>query len=415
MQSIRILCAAITSIFALSACDPNFETTAQKCRTGQASTVIVGVPSYEVQADEDEYRLYLERTLELMEPSEVLDAEEQAALDFVRSEINAYLDYVQTGGSVTSATNPVDYLESLVATTDPDKEIEAFVIAKNQLAQGIADDDDFCSYTNPNIILTDGSADANVIAYAELSMSYDPFNRIVQQSILVADQSEDLGSSATRQTVPYVGFFQALPQNYTARGYTEPEVRQFIANSATDSFASLSFDEGTDTKLGQVLLDYRNEFCDTDSTSSDTGDFADCGVGITTRVPAKTDCSKETNKLAENTFDLTPTVTGKKRLRVEADFTTGEVRIYVSSYQEAIYDSDDTTIIEDPTDCEKQAVLDELAAATPGVGVRLTLIPDSNFDIVYETDSDGNQVLDSNGDPIVESEPTPAFSYQGTL
>ncbi|KZY68525.1 hypothetical protein [Oleiphilus sp. HI0066] len=96
----------------------------------------------------------------------------------------------------------------------------------------------------------------------------------------------------------------------------------------------------------------------------------------------------------------------------------GEVRIYGSTYNEAIYASDGTTVIENPTDCEKQAVLDALALIDPdktaAEGVRLTFVPDTNYDITYQTDADGQPVLDENGLQIIDSEPTPLYTYQGT-
>jgi hypothetical protein len=97
---------------------------------------------------------------------------------------------------------------------------------------------------------------------------------------------------------------------------------------------------------------------------------------------------------------LDDTLNDLKRIRLETDYETQEVRIYASEYNEAIYDSDGTTEIHDPTNCEKQAVLDELAALTPGVGVRLTVIEDPNYDLIY--DDDGNITT------------TPLYTFTGT-
>jgi hypothetical protein len=406
MHSISKLTALLAASAVLSACDPVYQTTTEQCALNQDAAVILGVPSYQVNAGADEYKLYLEDTILGLEPATPpLGAEEDAAFQFVKTTIDHYLDYADTAGVVTSATNPLDFLESVVATTDPNIEIEAFVIAKQQIAAGISADDGFCTYTNDNIVLTDGSPDVNVIAYAELGLSYDPFQGIVQQSILISENSTDLDNSGTRQTVPYVGFFQAIPSDFKAVGFTEAQVRQSILRDGSD-FASLSFDDGRDTKLGQLLLDYSNTICDQTSTSASISDYDDCPVGTVTRAPAKTQCAAEANKIEVHSFDLSPSHAGLKRLRVEANYTTGEVEFYASAYREAIYDSDDTTPILDPTDCEKQAVLDELALATPGVGVILTTIPDPNYDIKFD--------VDANGDPT-EVLPTPILSYTGTV
>jgi hypothetical protein len=426
MQNFSKLSALFASAFLLSACEPAFETTAQKCAAGQDIQVVIPAPDpkFQIFTDADEYPLYLREAIETMAPSSVLSAEEQAAKDFIDQQISDFLSYDKSGDLVTGARNPLDFLESIVSTTDPGVEIEAFAIAKNQVAQGIADDDDFCSYQNDDIRIVDTDADATTLAFAELAMSYNPFTRIVQQSIIVAEQREDLESSASRESVPFIGFYQALPENFKANGFTQPEVRQLIANNGS-GFARLSFDDGEDTELGQLLLDYNNEYCDTDRTNDDPSTWEDCPSGTTTRVPS-TDvggaCDAEANKLEEHSFDLNSVHTDLKRLRVEVDYTSnkaGEVRIYISEYREAIYGADanglnQSIIIKDPTDCEKQAVLDLLADANPGVGVRLTFVTDTGYDITYETDADGEPVLDSDGNQIISAEPIPAYTYQGT-
>ncbi|KZY83465.1 hypothetical protein A3742_07020 [Oleiphilus sp. HI0071] len=268
MQNFSKLSALFASAFLLSACEPAFETTAQKCAAGQDIQVVIPAPDpkFQIFTDADEYPLYLREAIETMTPSSVLSAEEQAAKDFIDQQISDFLSYDKSGDLVTGARNPLDFLESIVSTTDPGVEIEAFAIAKNQVAQGIADDDDFCSYQNDDIRIVDTDADATTLAFAELAMSYNPFTRIVQQSIIVAEQREDLESSASRESVPFIGFYQALPENFKANGFTQPEVRQLIANNGS-GFARLSFDDGEDTELGQLLLDYNNEYCDTDRTN----------------------------------------------------------------------------------------------------------------------------------------------------
>lgn len=434
MQHFSKLSALFASAFLISACDPAFETTAQKCAAGQDIQIVIPAPDpkFQVLADADEYPLYLRETIETMAPLGVLSAEEQAAKDFIDDQINDFLSYDKAGALVTGSRNPLDFLESIIATTDSNVEIEAFAIAKNQVAQGIADDDDFCSYQNDNIRIVDTDADATTLAYAELAMSYNPFTRIVQQSIIVAEQREDLESSASRESVPFIGFFQALPEKFKAKGYTQPEVRQLIANNGS-GFARLSYDDGEDTDLGQLLLDYNNEYCDTDRTDDDPSTWTDCPGGTTTRVPS-TDvggaCDAEANKLEEHSFDIVGTpYANLKRLRVEVDYlddadigddALGQVRFYLSEYREAIYGADanglnQSIIIQDPTDCEKQAVLDLLADANPGVGVRLTSVIDTGYDITYVTDADGEPVLDDDGNQVILAEPIPAYTYQGTV
>ena len=79
-------------------------------------------------------------------------------------------------------------------------------------------------------------------------------------------------------------------------------------------------------------------------------------------------------------------------------------------------------VIINPTRCEQQAVLDDLDElvtdeernAAGFQGVRLTLIEDPNYDVKYELDEDGNQKRDDDGNLIVDVEPTPVFTFQGT-
>ena len=408
-------------------CIADNATTPPACGQDQDLEIVIPVPEpkYQTAVDSDEYELYLRQTIEVMAPATTLAGEDAVAKTFVDTQIDNFLEYQKSGSIVTGATNPLDFLEAIIDTTDPNQEVEAFKTAKQQVARGIADDD-FCAYTNDDIRLVDTSADANTLAFAEVSISYNPFSKIVQQSTLITSVRDDLNTSEARANVPYVGFYQALPQNFKAVGYSEPEIRQAIIND-TSGFAQLAFDQGADTKLGQILLTYNNEHCDDNRAGKEIANWADCPSGTATRAPSNEVggvCDAEANKIKENSFDLNASNTGLKRLRVEVDYfddaddatdAAAQVRFYASTYREAIYASDGTTIIEDPTDCEKQAVLDELAALTPGVGVRLILVPDPNYDIEYQTDTNGDAVLDFDGNQVILNEPTPTVVYQGTV
>jgi len=439
MPHIFKLSAALASAFLLSACDPAFKTTAQKCAEGQELEILISVvdPKYQVLANDpnNDYELYLRKALETMVPdTPLVDADEIAAKAFVDSKIESFLDYsfdaINTN-EVSDATNPVDFLENIIASTDPLIEVESFTRAKALTAQAVADGDDSCSFVNSNIRLVDGnSVDLDDIGYGEFSLRYDPFTEIVQQSIIFTEVASDLDSSESRATIPYAGFFQAQAKNFKAEGFTSPDVRQLIANNDL-KYEQLSFDEGTDTELGQIILDYNNDYCDVEPTETTDADgntslvYDDCTAGVPTRAPSTEVggvCDNEANKYSDYSFDLSPSHTNLKRLRVEVDYTTtkyGEVRIYGSQYREAIYAADGTTEIHDPTPCEKQAVLDQLFDALPEEeketgGVRLTSVSDANYDITYQDlDMDGEDDLDSDGNRI-EIEPTPLYTYQGT-
>ena len=408
---------AVLGALLVSACDPAFETTADLCASGQNSAVIVGldfsdpnVSPYTVVATRDSgsYMLYLQDILEAAEPDAgvTLSADEQAAMDtikgFINDEDKFNLAYEQAAGVVTQATNPLDFIESLIASTDDAVVIGAFEAAKNQIAAGISTDDGFCIYRNNNIRFVDENADDKL--FAEMSLTYDPFTSIVQQNIIMTEVLDELNDANERATAPYIGFYQANASDFVSQGYSATILRQAILNNS-DGTQSLVLDDGNDNDLGQAELSTINSFC-LDSEDAVTT----CPGGTVTRAPVKSQCdgsdpdgTDETGQNQERTIDLNGSLTGLKRIRLETDFsqTPPLVRVYASDYNEAIYDSDGTTVLKDPTNCEKQAVLDELAAASPGEGVRLTIVEDPNYDV--RRDEDNNVI-----------EPTPAYSFNGT-
>lgn len=403
----------VVSIPLISACDvigdPAHETIAEICANGATSSVTVGldftdpdVSPYIVEASRegDDYRLYLHDIFEAAQPgpSVTPDAQAQLAMDYFYDVLNEEADdkfglgYVIEAGLVTQSANPLDYIESRMADTS----IGAFSDARRQIQEGIQVDDGFCVYSNRNIRFVD--QDSNSVLFSELALSYDPFNQVIQQSFLLSEVKSDLSSSIARQNMPYFGFQQADPEDYETKGFYPTILRQALLNTP-DGYTNVVMDDGNDNNLGQVEISTRNTFC-TDEDDNNTT----CEMGIDTRVPAKTQCTEgdddETGQNQIRVLDINDDYPEAKRLRVETDYENQEVRIYISNYVEAIYDSDGTTPIYDPTNCEKQAVLDELADMDPGNGVRLTVIEDPFFDITY--DDDGNL------------ETTPVYTFTGT-
>lgn len=416
--------AVLASTLALSACDPAFETIADFCATGQGSPVVIGLnfsdpnnSPYRLTASRESgaYTFYLQDILEAATPATGVTLT-QSQLDamaglrgFINDRDKFNLGYEEAGGVVTATTNPLDFLESIIARTDPNTIVGAFQAAKNQIARGIASDDAFCSYRNSSIRFVDENAGNKL--FAEYSLSYDPFNNTVTQGLVASELQTEISTITNRlEVASFTGGYNMAPSKFEANGFVFPTVRQARLNNS-DKTQSMLIDDNTDLNIGIVRISTSNDFCRVKegeaSEGQTVGDVTACPAGTATRLPAKDQCNGvadgSTNETGTNqlrTIDLDATRTGLKRIRLETDYATSEVRVYVSDYVEAIRDSDGTTIIKDPTRCEQQAVLDELAAANQGQGVRLTAVPDTGFDI---TTVDG-------GDDI---QPIPAFTFTG--
>ncbi|MDX1452598.1 MAG: hypothetical protein R3183_08560, partial [Oleiphilaceae bacterium] len=292
---------------------------------------------------------------------------------------------------------------------------------RDQMARAIAADDDFCDYTNRNFVVSKGPDENNIEEqlFVEFSLSYSPFTRIVQQAVLATRTQEALLSSQERATAPFVGFWQASPESFTAEGYTPPILRQAIMNN-TDETEIFNLDDGFDTRLGVMEFIIKDQVCYPNDDAEKPGDLQACDDGVQTRSVQKNECTGdpeddadegETNKIAYNSFNVNSSNDDVKRVRVETDYVAQQVRIYFSPYIEAIEnphkEDGEPDVIYDPTDCEKQAVFDELVEANGGdrTGISLPVVGDTNYDITFTGDDDNLQ----------EVEPTPAIVYQGQL
>ncbi len=410
MHSTKYTLCTLATVLLLSACDPDYLSTADLCANIPESPVSIGVSDFSVSAGTSDYKLYLEDILFAYEPADesTLTTDQLAARDFVDAKLASYLDYTVTNeGVVTQANNPLDFIEELIATTDAGRTIGVFEEAKEKMARAIAADDDFCSYTNRNIVVENTTTSENL--YVDFDTSYNPFTRIVQQSVLITQSQEALLSARDRATAPFVGFFQANPDDFQVSGYTPPYLRQAIMNDAS-KIESFSIDDGFDTRLGVMEFIIQDEICYPNDEAESPEDLQACDAGVTTRPvhpDAAAECSGEDGKIAQNFFYINDNFPQVKRLRVETDYVTQEVRVYVSEYIEAIENADGSRVINDPTDCEKQAILDQLAEANPDTttGVRLTVVEDPEYDVIFEGE----------GENRTRTEPTPndIGIYQG--
>ena len=396
-------------------------------------------------------------------------ADELEAIQFIIDKANQFLGYEINNGKVTSANNALDFLESLIAATDENETILTFVNAKNNVAKAIANEDSVCNYRNKAIeIVEEQQIEPGIFktistVNAQLDINYNPFNSgdddNVDQVILLSlnepiDDQVDNNQEAQKLLKSFNGFQRISASDFNAIGISPPEVRQLTV-SEEETNQTFFFDDDFDTlKLGQIVINQFNTIC-----RDDEGEPTTCPEGTVTREPEHPACKgdaelrnwlqgkcpdvasdsrqrhpacpsdggpaeeaiaeDETGQVKVNNFTVVSDfdkLENIQRYRLESDYPNNEIRIYASKHAEAILragaDPDDydptADVIYNPTNCEQQAVLDDLAYLekdNPDFdGVRLTLIEDPNYDVIEADEEDG--------EPI---EPEPIFSFQGTV
>jgi len=432
MNSMKYTVLALASVFTLLSCTPSHETTAGLCESNQNNSVSSnhisfkllvdsnGVVSKEEQdlensseQDDNEYKLYLQDVLNALPrtstevnistPDEGVQLTEEQTTKAIESMINLFnkagLNYtVNEDGVVTSADNPIDFIEYLITSTDDEEKIQAFVDAKKQMAAGIKADDDFCAYRNTKIqlnLVEEDEDDKNKIntlreVFAELRMRYDPFNLTFDQNIILADNITVLDSAiARRDQTPFVGFYRSDPEDFKAKGFTPPTDR-FSSLNSSDNTEIYHIDDDFDDKLGQLEFITFDDFCYKKKTKNGKLKLDDNGNEIIKLDdddnPITTDCHPSIfNKLCylEESID-----TGEK--------DDDENPIYETT-QTYIEDCDDAQF--DPVDAIKVCKIELYDGLGNPVEIDVPLL-----------DDDGNEVLDDDGEPIVNKE-----TKQGTI
>lgn len=215
---------------------------------------------------------------------------------------------------------------------------------------------------------------------------------------------------------------------YTRNG-TTPTIDTLINNGETLEINNNAFAIADATViLDEQALLINSSTAQTVTESGSTFSVVECDDDVVTIEPIRDECDggvdedgnplpDERNRRESRTFDLNNEHTDIKRLRVETDFSANEVRVYVSTYKERILDADldqdpETSTaaqLDDPSRCEKQAILTALSELNPDEGVSLTLVPDPGYDLVYTENSAGETVLDE------ENAPIPAYTLTGTV
>jgi hypothetical protein len=450
------------STLGLISCTPSFQTTAEKCSTYSPVTLpteaTVDNSEFKVLADRtsNNYKLHLEDALNSLnlenlksksEEGETspISEDERAAIQFVLDKAKEKMGYVIKNGKVESASNPLDYVESLFAATDEAEVIQTFVDAKRNLAQAISSDNSTCSYINPsiNLIIEDPnipSNENNVIktVNTQLSLNYNPYSKgenkdTVDQIFLISLYDEpiiDLDISK-RKAKSFSGITRIADTEFKAEGASLPKIRQI---NYSDSFINETFffdDDFSELKLGQLVTTLFNATCKDETT----GEEIACTDPGTTRIPQHDACNggvddegndqtDENNKYQEKYLPVVaghPVLDKVQRLRLEVDYPKNEIRLYASNYAEKILTAEGGTIT-NPTRCEQQAVLTDLDKLVTDEernnpdfeGVRLTLVGDPNYDLIEIVDTEGKPVLDEDGNPTYY-EPNAIFVFEGTV
>lgn len=491
--------AAITSLAVmLSACDPDYQDTGNICAANETVSVRSTVPSFEIDTTLGDYKPYFADIYAAMQladgealqddPTDPADpnyvdnpmtaVEKQALIDSILDIVNSYMGYTLNSvtGSIESANNPLDYIDSLVATTDPGLQIGLFQTAKDQVASGIKANDGYCSFRNYNIKFdkTDRSEELSVTPFG---LYYEPFRGSLQQETIVS-QIFNPDDEANKSVMTYGGVSFLDGSIFKANGFNEPDIRrEALVSDESQSTSFLISDRYTNKLFEQFedqvdhigIVQYINTNTECEANEDTDGNITGytCPNGATIRPVTKTACEgganpndenwttiDETNRYQINSFDLgsNPRLQDLKRVAIETDYDTQEVRIYVSKYNRAIYDSDGTTLIIDPTSCERQVIQDEIQEMARLAGndeaaidalplpeyviaaykARLAdndpnaidaisppiTIEDPNYDPVnvYERDPDtGEYITDANNNVVfVETiEPTPIISFTG--
>lgn len=462
---VKSLAIISVSSLGLISCTPTFQTTAQKCATYTPATLptkaTIDNSEFKVLANStnNDYKLHLEDTLNSLKDLEstignstALSDDEQAAIDFILTKAHEKMGYVVENGDVVSASNPLDYIESLFAATDPDEVIGTFVDAKRNLAQAISKADSECSYSNPNInlIVEDEnipSTENNIVktVNTQLSLNYSPYSKgenkdTVDQIFLISLYDEPIVDLdiARRKAKSFSGFTRIAGTEFKASGPSLPKVRQINYSDSLKN-ETFFFDDDFDTlKLGQLVTTYFNGRC----KDEDTGEEITCTDPGTTRIPQHDACNggtdpesgqaqtDETGLYQNNYFTVVEghsSLAKVQRLRLEVDYPTNKIRLYASSYAEKILRAGkdvndpnfdpDTDTITNPTRCEQQAVLTdifELEKDEEGFnGARLTFVEDPNYDLIEKVDINGEPILDNDGNKQYH-EPTPTFIFNAT-
>ena len=466
MKLLRNTLVGLSTLSVLFACTPTFQTTSELCQAYLPTRQIAQNYEVDAKSSDTDYKLYFQDFLNSFKDLQsksvdengntvlsALSSEEVAVRDFIFEKINEELKYsVDEEGNVESANNPLDYMASLIATTDSDKLVQTFVEAKQQMANAIAKDDGHCAYSNEQIEFIRENDDFSILDFfnASLDLTYIPSafvdtEHTVSQDIVISfDETPD---SDEEINIQFSATDFISPENFLASGFSEARQQQVgVTNVNTPSTLTINENYLT-TKVGTLGYSVPNEEC-----LDDEGSITQCPDGSITRPVAHPKCADgidsdadspsneqyedeadETDTRILNTFTIVESneaLKDLKRLKVEIDYPNSEIRVYVSKFIDAIYKaldddgnpiaqgSDNPTpstdqLIFDPTRCETGNVEKELSDLNDGAVAVATVYEDPDYEYITQTDENGDAIIDDEGFEVT-STPTPLFIFQGT-
>lgn len=471
MKGIRHSIAAIASVSILASCTPSHQTTEQLCFSNLPT--LQAIQSNEVVNDEivGGYEPYFQdffNSFKNLQSKSIdtngnvvlsdLSAEEIAVRDFIFEQINKDMDYsFDSEGNVTSANNPLDFVASLIATTDSSKLVQSFVEAKQQMASAISKDDGHCTYRNEQIqfIREDDSLNILDSFSVALDLAYIPSalagpDNKVDQTIIVS-YDEDPNSSDD-EVKTFAGADRIIPENFVASGFSQAKQRQINLTQVSPPQVTFLDEDYLDTKIATFSYAVLNEVC-TDGT--DDNNIVTCPAGSTTKpvehpacndgidedgidgnINLRYDEADESNTRLLHDFTIgdgsIDALNNIKRIKVEVDYPNNEIRVYASKYSDnTIYKAEDESgnpiaqgsdnpnptsdqLISEPTRCESYNVAKDLSEQTGNVATTFAAeYEDPSYDKIELEDENGDTLLDADGN-IVYQDITPLYVFQGT-
>lgn len=241
-------------------------------------------------------------------PAEAVSTEVSNAIDAMNTSLKEYAGYEGDESAITSTRNELDILENLIASHD----VEEFEKAKQAMRVGV-ESNEVRGYNNRIVILeSKDEADTDKFYYI-VDYNYAPstglLTKTIGASIQVLDQS----------TQSNLNLFTAIR----------------VANLNTDTFSEEHYNQPL----------------------SEESFFGNDTFGV--QVSANYESNKDYGEITSQTaFSLNQDEATYKRMRIEVDYDTREVNIYLSDFVNAFYDTSGN-IIKDPNTEAQEALVNE--------------------------------------------------------